>query len=232
MNEVSEKTLGRIRNLLKLAQGECTNGEHERTAAMEAALTLLAKYNLEMADVTPEKQEGRIHGDVEGRNYTWIRGIANAVARLYFCEVFTVKTGKDRSRFTYIGLKSNVSAAQDIVAYLIKSVTAEASASTRKAGADQTYKWSFMKGAAYQIGIRARCMRAEAETKSASAPTETGLVLASVYEREKQANDNYIKEQLKVELVTSRGRTYNNDARGQAAGRIFGNAVGLQRQLN
>jgi hypothetical protein len=231
-----EKVLARIRKMLAIANDNAAGGEHERDAAMKMVLSLLAKHNLAMSDVAAADrpdEEARIQHREMYYDYGWMRVMADAVAKLYFCHLFTTKSGKkDRSYFTFVGLESNVATAKEMFDYLSKSVVAEASRETTKRGENQTFKWSFCKGASFKIHERCKKLRAEAEAESQpKESTGTALVLASVYQREAEANALAI-QQAGIKLKQSGPLvTRNTRGDGYGAGQKYGSTVGLNKQL-
>jgi hypothetical protein len=233
-----EKIIARVRKLLAIANDNAAGGEHERDTAMKMALKLLAMHNLAMADVgSGEKppQEARVAEREVYYDYVWMRTMASAIAKLYFCHMFTTKTDKkDRSVFTFVGLESNVTTAREMFSYVVKSVVAEASRATTAARENQTFKWSFCKGAAHRIWERCTALRKEAEKEQDDAPkTGTALVLLSnVYEQENRANLVHIQQQLGVRLVQRKSTNQRNTrSDGFGQGREFGGRVGLNKQV-
>jgi hypothetical protein len=232
---IEEKVIAKIRKMLAHANDTAAGGEHERDTALRMAHNLLAKYNLSMSDVSQKNnQDDRSDQTEVYYDYVWMRMMAAAISKLYFCHLFTQKTGKkDRSKFTFVGREANVSTAKEMFEYVVKSVTKEASRVTTAAGENQTFKWSFCKGAALQIHHRCVKLREEAEAESrAEAKPGTQLVLASLYAAEHTANQNYINEKMGITLRKAPMRTRNTDSSGFAAGKAFGNKVGLNKQVH
>lgn len=232
-----DSVAGRIQRLLALAHGTHDNGDEERAAAMAKVLKLLAEHNLTMeaAQTIGSKPTEKRTSDIQEnkRDYLWVRHATHAVAQLYFCRVFTTKTGKDRSAFTWVGLEGNIGAAQAVIEWVIKSIEAEARRDARKAPAGtspNTWTWSFCKGAAAQVIERCKTARKNAEDAAADEPG-TGMVLASYYKKEYDANTTYLAEPLSVQLRKSHAKSRNTLADAYDSGKEYGNKVGLGRPV-
>lgn len=106
----------KVRKLLAKADLEKNPSEAEAMAASMMAQRLLAKYNLEIEDVTgkPKEEEiSQIVADV-GTGNKWKYELAEVIARSYCCKVFYV--GHDRVIF--YGFKSDALIARRVYMYL------------------------------------------------------------------------------------------------------------------
>lgn len=106
----------KVRKLLAKADLEKNPSEAEAMAASMMAQRLLAKYNLEIEDVTgkPKEEEiSQIIADV-GTGNKWKYELAEVIARSYCCKVYYV--GHDRVIF--YGFKSDALIARRVYMYL------------------------------------------------------------------------------------------------------------------
>lgn len=239
-NQLDEQTqnrvLARVRKMMALAN-DAAASEGERDNALRMAHATLAKYNLSMAAAeaagqTPE--EKRLGVPMESRSWdAWERRVAKSVAELFFCRYFYTLGNWDgiRIKHMFIGKESNIYTAQEMAKYVIKSINTEA---MRRAKAETgnpkgTFWRDFCKGAAQRIGERCHELLAAAEKSTERAPG-TALVLASVYQSEKIANDHHLTVVMRVRL--GRGAaTRSPSTGGYGAGREFGGRVSLNRQV-
>lgn len=230
MKTEEDKIVARVKKLINLANGTAAGGEHERETAMKMALNILAKHNLSMADLVQEEKETRVNEDIFHYTCPWLRVVANAMAELFFCKFFFTKVpGKQKYRFTFVGLESNVQTAKEMTNYVIKSI--------RKGGAQvlkdlgPKAETSFVNAAAKTVSYRCQVLRQEAEAESAAKPTGTSLVLASLYEQELKSNEQFIEAQLGIKLTTGKASMSNKHAQGSRLGHEYGNNINLDRQI-
>lgn len=229
------KVMARVRKMMALAN-DAAASEGERDNAMRMAHATLAKYNLSMAEAEAAGevvQEKRGPGTLQTRSRPWIRQCGGAIARLFFCEYFYIKTGQNHMKSYFVGKESNVLTAIEITQYVVQSILKEGAARAKVEGFGHEVAWrvSFQKGATERVVARCYQLRADAEKASKPAvSTGTSLVLASVYESERKANELVIKDELKIKLVTAKSReTAPGD--GYHAGLEYGDKVGLHRQV-
>ncbi len=229
-----ERILSRVKKMMALANDAAAT-EGERDNALRMAHATLAKYNLTMAqaDATGAKGEKRLTGGVELREHPWMRTVAMAIAKLFFCHFFYTRHGNNRVTYSFIGKESNVWTAQSMTQYVIKSIDEEArrSAKVETGNGSGTYWRSFAKGAAHRVYQRCDEIQRNAEAASKSeASTGTSLVLASVYQAEDEANALYM-QQIGLKLKTARGRQRTGDWDARAAGAAYGDRIGLHTQV-
>lgn len=225
-----EWVLERVRKLLTLGKNEGAT-EGERDNAMRMAHALLAKYNLDMAEVqlqTGEEQENRVILRSKFYGRPWARVVATHTARLFLCDYIYMEASKatDTQHF-FIGKQSNAITACEMSAYLITSIQKEG----RKNNPTKENIWlrSFCMGAAGRIHERVNDILAKsAEQKSAG--TGTSLVLASLYDTERLAN-----KQLKDEKFPNRSTPRQGKLDGIHSafeeGREYADRLGLNRQI-
>jgi hypothetical protein len=229
------RILERVKKMLTLA-ADAGATEGERDNALRMAHSTLAKYNLTLAEAEAthpgQSNDPRVDQSIETRSRPWILRTAHGVADLFFCKYFFVRSGRNAKHY-FVGRLSNVTTAKEIAAYVINSINREGRARARDQLNPNPWRLSFCKGAAE--AVRARCvqLRRDAEKASQAAPvasTGTSLVLASVYAHEVQANSDYLRDVLKINLRSSRSRE-KGAGDGYGDGHAFGSKVSLNRQV-
>ncbi len=93
---------------------------------------------------------------------------------------------------------------------------------------ESNYWRSFCKGAAAKVAERCLQIRRAAEGEKTPG---TALVLASVYESERAANQNYIARVMGVRLKHTSSSQRNTAADAYGRGQEYGNKIGLHNQL-
>lgn len=231
-----EKILARVKKMMTLANDAAAT-EGERDNAIRMAHATLAKYNLHMADAEASgkpSEENRTGQHVVSRDQPWMRTTAHAIAELFFCEYFFISgrgETKGKVKHFFVGKESNVFTAQEMAKYVIGSISAEGRKKSIEMSdsAKGTYWRSFCKGAAYQVWVRCKKIREDAER--APKTPGTALVLASVYAIEKTANEKYMVDKMgglpKEKKTTQRNTSLN----AFAAGKDYGDKINLQRQI-
>lgn len=109
-----EQIVEKVKKLLALSQSDCN--EHEAISASLMAQKLLAKYNLDMEDVTGVAKEEEIEeAMVEvGDGNAWKYSLAFAVADNYCCKCYASNSW----RFYFRGYRSDIIIARQVFAYL------------------------------------------------------------------------------------------------------------------
>ena len=221
----TEKIIVKIRKMMALAN-DAGASDGERDNAMRMAYNIMAKYNLDEGDLTEKeiRQLLALGGDVA----PYARRIANALSGMFFCNYYTEKRGA-KLNHKFVGKAANVMTASLMADYVIKSIRKEARKSASKNGYPESWKTSFYKGAAATIVTRCSEMIAAQKTETANTPG-TSLVLASVYEAERLANDEFLAAQG-VRLRSKASKEHRATAAGYNAGKEFGNGINLNRQV-
>jgi len=227
-----DRVLSRVKKMMTLAN-DAAASEGERDNALRMAHATLAKYNLTMAQADAsgvKSEETRLQDGVELREHPWMRTVASAVAKLFFCHFFYTNHGGNRYKYTFIGKESNVYTAQEMLKYIIKSIDSEGKRWAKKyAGNASGSDWrSFCKGAAHKVYYR--CVELQEAAERTPAAPGTALVLASVYESERQANLAYLAAAgIRLKIGASRQRSARGA--GFSAGQDFGGKIGLSNQI-
>ena len=223
-----EKIIDKIRKLLALANGDGA-ADQERDSALRMAHALLAKHNLSMSD-TDQKQEDRKESTLDYCPHAWARGVAMDIGKLYFCEYFIMRL-RNGVRHYFVGLESNTITSQEMFKFVASSIMKEARKATKLKGESGSFERSFCKGAA--VAVRARCYEIRKSSQDLSEETNTstgtGLVLASLYKREHDANVALIAKNHKLKINPDRQSNARADA--HRAGVEFGKTIPLNRQI-
>lgn len=231
MNDQTAKILDKIQRTLALANDSGAT-EQERETALRMAHGLLAKHNLSMAQVTehsrePEEERGVKTATFFGR--PWAQQVCKSTADLFFCYYFVGPATKaNDTRHYFVGKFSNASTAEYMAQYLVTSILKEARRVKRWSGSAAGR--SFAVGAAHSLAARVAKMIADERNPATSSEPGTALVLASLYDRELEANKALVEAQFK--LKPGKRNTSDIDPDAYRSGRAYGNTVSLNRQLS
>jgi uncharacterized protein DUF2786 len=235
--EDCEKILVRIKKMMALANDRAAS-EGERDNAMRMVHGILAKYNLTMAEadstsLSPEEKRTGRAMDTGGRKFphVWQRNVAMAIANLYFCNYFFTQHKDQKVDHFFIGKHANVYTAQEMTKYVITSIEKEARSSRKAHHGDGAYERNFAKGAAEVLNHRCHEIRRAAEAKPSETNSCTALVLASVYQKEKEANAKYLAEVMNIRLRSAKMTQHSSHSDGRHQGRQYGNQINLNTQL-
>lgn len=240
-----ERIINRVKKMMALANDPAAS-DGERDNALRMAYATLAKYNLEMTDVEgkPEgPQEARTDQRVEAYGRPWAISLANAVGKLFFCNMYYVRSyQKDHVWFHFVGKESNAATACEVARALVESVFKEAKRKMRQNGENVTWRRSFCTGAAFKIQDRVRELQSqdisleapmtdedgeEIPTLPSDRSTGTALVLVNMALAERDANSAWLADQG-VKLTARADRSspvIKRDA--YSSGRDFGGSVNL-----
>jgi len=221
----NDKIIARIKKMMALAK-DAGASQGERDNAMRMAYNTLAKYNLDESDLTEE--EAREILGFMGPSGPWCRRVANSVAGLFFCNYYSQRTGKKLTH-KFVGKNANALTAQLMTEYVIKSIEGEAGKIARKEKFDSTWKTNFAKGAASIIYDRCLELR-EKQSEELVASTGTGMVLASLYKRERDANSGYLAS-IGIKLRKRASTEQGAGGGGFSAGKEFGAGISLHGQV-
>lgn len=222
--QVPVKILDRLKKMLALANNAGAT-EGERDTALSMVHNIMAKYNLDMAEIEAHHSKGKVDDNVVidsevfyGR--PWAISIAHSVATLMFCTYFSTRsTVKNMAGHNFVGTSANVMAAKMMAKFLIEGTLFEARRQSRELGEGSAWRRSFGMGASHKIYHR--CAALKAETAQAPVPG-TALVLTDVYKAAEARNELAIRS-FGVELRSAPSRakkTANTEAytRGAAHG--------------
>lgn len=248
MTTIDDRIVGRIRKMLALANDKGAT-EGERDNALRMAHATLAKYNLDIAQIStggqkrPEVEDRTQHrATFYGR--PWARMVAQAVGELMFCKYLyiTAHHAKDTVHL-FIGSHANAVSASILAEFVVESITREGKRRQRENMAGNAYFRSFATGAA---GIVARrCVRLrEQATAAGGAPhgadgsdpatspaPGTAIVLATVYERERDANEAFAAATMKITVHPPHDMLRRTNAQAMFEGARYGETVPLNKQV-
>ena len=230
------KIIERIRKLLALANDKGAS-ENEAAIAMRRASVLLATHNLTPEDVAKGSAEEVIdrHSFMYGgngnqnRSGPWARYIARAIGELNFCSYYFNAMGH-KDKHTFIGKATNAAVAQMVTEYVLRSINTEAVAGAKLNKHDSNWLNAFRNAAATRIHYRCKALIKEMQEQGNEAGT--GLVLASLFQREAQAIEVW-KANSGLALRASKGgarRATSADA--VQAGKAAGERVAIRPQAS
>ena len=216
---MKEKIIEKVRKLVALGTNEgASDGEREN--AMRMAHAFLAKHNLSMLDLEESSDRTTTQYKVWADAYRV--QLAAGCADLFFCYLFKTKNRDPKLNIvTFVGRKDNIITATEMTDYLIKSVNAEA----KRLGMGNAFK----NGAAAAIRARVREMIAKPNMVETSSCTD--LMVIGLHKSELIANQDFVKNQLSLNLVSKKAPKRNLDAEEYAAGKQFGKTVNLNKQI-
>lgn len=227
-----DKILARVRKMMALAN-DAGASAGERGNALRMMHATLAKHNLTIAEAEAAGQntEKRDRITAETRNQPWARTVAHAVGELFFCRYFfSPGSVAGKVKHNFVGREDNAKTAASMSEYVIGSIMKEANREYKKQPDPGPWWTSFCKGAAEQVRVRCHELRIAAEQADAPTSTGTGIVLASFYKTEQDANAKFLEDSLKIKLQTKATRT-KRAGEGYEAGKNFGRGISLNRQV-
>lgn len=219
----SETVVEKIKKLLALAEGN--QNENERKVAMQFAMDLLAKHNLDIVKVQSASLDIRVEEIAANfRLEPWIRVVLHAACELYYTDFyishdFDVFAMREIKFPVFVGTAENIAVTIEMAAWLIHSIRLESNRTFK----DSFNRRSFRVGAADKIFARAREMKRAEEARARTADGGGGnlMVLRGQLER---ANEAYL-EGLNLSSFTSRRTCLDRSA--YDAGASYGQQVGL-----
>ena len=225
-----EKVIARAKKMLNLANS--SNYEAEAESAMKMVRTILAKYNLSMAEIEANN-EGQPSNpeEFEFNKYKirWQRSIVAGVCKLYGCYNFWRDTGDSRgNHHVIIGKIHNIQVVQSMSQYLVQTCRRlEREAFELAQSEDRnTYKFktSFLNGAS--DGIRSNVEKIIREQEKSKAEPGTALVLIKEYDRNKEFTNS------KYKLRSSRRRSTFQSGSAYNKGYESGSSISLNSQVS
>jgi hypothetical protein len=236
----TKRLMARVKKCLNLAN-DAGATEGERDNAMRMAHAILAKHNLDLAQVeasggeaaaAANAAEPRVDHHAIFGAWPWATHVAMAVGELFFCTYVTSRGRRTAfGNHYFIGRTSNAVTAALVAEYVVKSINREGTRRQRAAGEGFAYQRAFCWGAMQTIRRRvAELKKDPAQTAQATSTPGTSLVLASVYDDEHAANRKYMTERW-GKLGKGRQAKGVTDAGALLQGRAFGETVSLNAQL-
>jgi len=223
MNE--ERVLNKIQKLLALAN-DLRGNETERDTALRQAYALMAKHNLELADLEAHGrkiEEQRINFTNDSWSWTWARQTSQIVAKLFFCKYYTsYKINGTQCRHHFVGRESNAVTAAAMANWIVNAILKEGRAIYKQNTAPGTR--AFAIGAMHKLHQRVEEIIKQTQ---AEATPGNALVLANLYITEADANEELLPDNLK----TCKARNSKVDANAYARGMAYGAGINLNSQI-
>ena len=233
-----EKVKDRIRKLLNMAND--TSSPNEAAIAAERARKLMAKHQLDNADIVMEELDDpdQLIYCETGKSYRkmpgWMQSLAVSVARASDCQVklaFSSETtakGRAKYQLRFEGYKPDVELSEWLFNYLCKQIDQQADAEKKlnqRFPADsyrespQRYMSSFRDG--MSSGIRKKLAEFYADNDESVSDTARSLVIAK---------DNAIAEKFGRALYKKSNR-FNADRSGYGAGKTASKNVNVSKGI-
>jgi len=218
--------LERVKKLLALANDKGAS-EGERDNALRMAHGMLAKHNLDMADLQQHmEQEGREDYCNDTFGMRWCQQISDSIAKLFFCEYYSGgKVNGTKIHHHFVGKTSNATTAALLSEYVITSILSECRKRWKHNLAPESRSFSI--GASDKIWYRVQEMIKEAKPEGGNS---TSLVIVELYKTEMEANEMLLKRSG-TSLVTSKSKNTSVNVEAYSAGKEYGNGIGLNAQV-
>lgn len=232
---VGDNVLGTIQKLLSLATSD---NENESAEAMNKAMSLLARHQLSMDDITllNEQEEAIDNEDIVSatRNTTrWRQKLIQAVAETHFCYLYQKPRTYNRDRkhrFVVTGRETNRRAAVMLFRALEASIelgALKARAEYKGWGDTKAYLLSYREG--MTDAICKRLYNQQREVVRDLKATSTELVPVNPYVKAEKENLEFIQSGgTRLRTAYSAKRNSMGDASGYNRGRQDGESVHLQ----
>jgi hypothetical protein len=227
-----EKIINRIKKMLALAN-DLAATEGERDNALRMAYNLMAKHNLDIAEIEAhgkKAEEQRIDFQNDSWSWLWAKQVNHIVGCLFFCKYYYGRSiNGTQCEHHFIGRESNAMTAAVMADYIVNSILKEG----RKIGKQNTspITRSFCVGAMQALSARVTQIIAEKEKElQGSATPGTALVLASFYKNEQGANEQWLVEHVGA-LKAGRAHSHKVNGDAWAAGAEYGRNINLNMQV-
>lgn len=236
MDAKKKKILGKIRKMLEMARRSEGNEEQAAVAAKMVENTM-RKYNLTLADITPEQAKNDTTAELyrsmkwtAGKTPVWVNRLAVAIANTYdtFCTLTASPendswVSKQQYHLSFIGMDVDVAVTLEMFEYLYATVNKLTDEHFAKnpapAGKGRTYKAAYRDGMATRLA--GKLLRISQEKEAVE--TGTGLMVIK-----KDAIAEYLGKP--AEYGKSKRTAAKNDEAFNA-GYHKGGSVSLNKQL-
>lgn len=219
-----------VRKLLALAGNN--SSEDEVAAALAKVSVLVAKYNLDEAEIKGKDDNKRIAVKIVSTELkqSWARDIWNSTAKLNFCFYYYNKQAGYPDVHNLIGTEANVTSVKVMGMYLIEAVERLA----REAPIKGRERPAFKLGAACRLASRLNALRLERATGK-DQPTTTGTTLpalANLYDVHEQANKDHFDEISGGGKIKKGARSSTKNVAAFFQGAEAANGINLSSQIN
>lgn len=222
MPEATESMKDRIRKLLAKANNTACTFE-EAQAFNDKAYELMAKYNLERAELEAKEESiRRTHLTLQVLVRPWASYVLGGLCHLYYCKWYYNRSGgRGPDTVTIVGEENNAAVCHALAVMILRAVQQEARA---HAGGR-----SFMTGAGSTIYRRCFELRPQA---SLAAPKETtGRALVVLDNAEEAGNKEYIEKLVGKLRPARKSSAKVKSAEKFNAGKRFGESLPLRGNL-
>lgn len=253
MSAETEKILQRVRKMLALA-ADAAASEGERDTALAMAHKTLAHYNLSISQVQDlpgstahdprVKEEFDLMADAR-----WAATAANGVGNLFFCKYLHMAYPHSGDKHAFIGKSVNVATATYMAEYVIRSIAREAEEAhktyvsdtklnalfdfdgdTRPEAPKGAWIAAFCAAAAQVVAQRCRELREASERQNAQG-AGTGTSLVIIYKSELDANMDFIRNKLGLNIGHMSAGRYRDVGSARSAGTSYGASINLSQQI-
>lgn len=242
MEKSTQKIIENVRKLLSMAADNAN--EHEAANAARMAEKLLRKYNLSMADITPEEAKSNVVDKkwthmkwTVGKAPVWVMNLCIGIADAY--DVYVVWSWADsndhwvakrQSNLTFVGAEADVEVTSEIFTYLYKTVIRLTDAHFKANPATyspRTEKKAYRQGITDRLRMRLAEMTEdkEAEFEEAAETSTTGTNLMVI---KKDAIGEYLGKPAEYAEST---RQESTDNTAYTQGWHKGGTVSLNKQV-
>lgn len=222
-----ESILDKVSKLM--AKAKKTDNEHEAAIFAAKAAEMLAKHNLDEAQLKGYEsslEEGPIGSHAyEGRIADrWRELIAMGCAKLYFCELTKAHGSRE---YTFHGREHNAKVAMLMLEYLIATVKrmGREYSSVRREQAD------FRKGAGVRLYERLNELYNASVKPAPTSAQIAGTTLPALYQQEEDAVKAYLSKAIPNLRSGGKARGMKMGL-GAAAGRQAANKISLNKQVD
>lgn len=227
-----DKILNRIKKMLALAN-DLAATEGERDNALRMAYATMAKYNLDLAQVEAhgkKSEEPRINFQNDSWSWMWAKQVNQIVGDLFFCKYYFGRAiNGTQCQHHFIGRESNAMTAAVMADYVVNSILKEGRKIYKQNTAPGTR--AFAIGAMHKLHTRVAAIKAERAAEMEHESTGTSLVLASLYQSEKDANAVFLASQGINLRHRKSGNRGVSDGDAYERGQEYGDKINLSAQL-
>jgi hypothetical protein len=230
---IDSSIIEKIRKLRAITE-ERGATEEETLAAQQRMFAMLAKYNLELAEI-PDSEPGKPETAIESESAerpssVWKQLLSTGVAHLNFSECFTL-----RGSIYIVGTRANRIATFEMAGYLVQAVQRLADQEAWEVPRDERrrFRHSFAEGCTNRIYERLEQMRLEAQAGRMKSEDPNSLLpaLADVYQSNRARVDDFISAHFgRLHRHTHYWSGRHNG--GYVTGYNAGDKVGLHRQVS
>lgn len=232
MTTKSGRIISKLKKLLAMSQDK--SSENEAMIAAKQLHSLLAKHNISMAELGNDDEQEPIDQDhMVQKCRPWKRVIAYNVAKLYFCQMYFMRTGKGKSQYVFVGTDSNRTFAMYITSMIIQTLEKQARRECKEVYGQEVPAFVNSFWTAASTRISERCNQLIDSAKAGTLEDEQGNtlpVLASIYDQTHSEISSWLESQG-TKLKATSANMRSNNAAGNSRGAKAGDSVQLSRAI-